>query len=244
MDTDKKTDKDLNTDEQKQTNEETIETEPANEGGLVLEVSQNAGTENAAPVEEDSEVAALRQQVRELEQKMAVAREKYLRLLAESDNYRKRITKEKEEYKKVANEKLIRDMLPVLDNLQRALEAAEQSGGVPQEFIDGIHMVERDFIRVLTEAGVQAADAEPGVEFDPTIHQALHRVETDEQPPGTVVRFLQKGYLYNNKLLRPALVLVAAEPEQTVPGVTMDLADLAEGKEQKDGGNDTRHEDQ
>jgi len=170
----------------------------------------------------DDELVVLRAKVESLEAELAAARERYVRQIAESDNYRKRIAKEKEDFRKIANEKLLKDILPVLDNMKRALDAADQAGNVPKTFLDGIKMVEREFLRVLNEAGVNPVESVPGAAFDPTIHEALHRVETEEQPPGTVVRYLQDGYMYHERLLRPALVLVAAEPEKTVPEFALD----------------------
>lgn len=173
----------------------------------------------------------LRAKVESLQKELEGARERYIRLIAESDNYRKRIVKEKEEYRKVTNEKLLMDILPVLDNLKRALDASRQANDVPKTFLDGIKMVEREFIRVLGEAGVKPVEPVPGVAFDPTIHEALHSVETEEQPPGTVVRYLQDGYFYNERLLRPALVLVASEPEKTVPEFFIDSMKLRDEAE-------------
>jgi len=164
--------------------------------------------------------------IEELENEIKVAKERYLRLIADTDNFRKRMIKEREENEKRANEKLIKNILPILDNLQRALEVSDNTADVPKDFLDGIKMVEQDFIRVLSESGVKPIDPLPGTNFDPTIHEALHRVETDEQPSGTVVRYLQNGYLYNDRLLRPALVLVATEPEKTIPGFVIDPKDL------------------
>ena len=211
------------TEDQNQKNEE-----------IVFDPEQGEANNTASNGADANKVDELIARIKELEEKNAElqtkikaqeegARERYLRQLAETDNFRKRMLKEQEEYKKKANERLVKELLPVLDNLQRALEAADQAGNVPGVFLDGIHMVEREFLRVLDEVGVRPVESEPGIDFDPTIHEALNQVETEEQEPGTVVRVLQRGYKYHDRLLRPALVSVATEPEKTVPGFVVDL---------------------
>jgi len=135
----------------------------------------------------------------------------YLRSRADLENYRKRAQREKEELSRFANENLLREILPVMDNLERALEHARQGEGSSDGLLQGVEMTLGQFQRVLEKFGVTpvAAAGEP---FDPAKHEALGQVESAEHPPNTVVQELQKGYLLNDRLLRPAMVMVAKAP--------------------------------
>jgi molecular chaperone GrpE len=139
-------------------------------------------------------------------------RDLYLRTLADLDNYRKRAQREKEELSRFANENVLRELLPVLDNLERAIEHArgDQGGG---GILQGVEMTLGQFTKVLEKAGVKpvAALGEP---FDTARHEAIGHEETTAQAPQTVVRELQKGYLLNDRLLRPAMVLLAKAPQK------------------------------
>jgi molecular chaperone GrpE len=136
-----------------------------------------------------------------------------LRLQAEFDNYKKRMTREKAEFLKFAHEGLILDFLPVLDNLERALDAARsEAGSTP--LLEGIEMIARLFRSVLERAGVRSVEA-LGQPFDPAYHQAVAQVETSQGGAGLVVEEIQKGYLIEGRVLRPAMVKVsrAVSPE-------------------------------
>ena len=135
-------------------------------------------------------------------------RDSLLRLQAEFDNYKKRQAREREESRKSANERILSAMLPVLDNLERALEHGEESGN-SAKMIEGVGLVLKQFRENLAQFGVEPIDAE-GTAFDPHVHEAMSRVETDGDPPdGTVVEVYQKGYLLNGRVLRAAMVGVA-----------------------------------
>jgi len=135
----------------------------------------------------------------------------YLRARADLDNYRKRAQREKEDLSRFANENLLREILPVMDNLERALEHARQGEGSGDGLLQGVEMTLGQFQRVLDKFGVTPVSA-VGEPFDPARHEALGQVESAEHPPNTVVQELQKGYLLNERLLRPAMVMVAKAP--------------------------------
>jgi len=138
----------------------------------------------------------------------AAFKDNLLRLQAEFENYKKRLVKEREESRKSANERLLTQLLPVLDNLERSLEHGGE-GGSPEKTLEGIQLVLKQFRESLSQFGVEAIEAE-GVLFDPHVHDAMSRVETDGDPPdGTVVEVYQKGYLLNGRILRAAMVGVA-----------------------------------
>lgn len=133
----------------------------------------------------------------------------YLRERAELENYRKRMQREKEDLARFANENLLREMLPILDNLERAVAHAEQEqeGGL----LEGVQMTLEQFRKTLERLGVVpvAAIGEP---FSPDCHEAMGQLESSEHAPNTIVQEMQKGYTLNDRLLRPALVMIAKAP--------------------------------
>lgn len=154
-----------------------------------------------------AENADLEQQLAQALEEKQRLHEQYVRTLADMDNLRKRTTREKEEIAKFANEGLLRDILPVIDNLERALEhsdKAAESGGL----LEGVRMTLTQFTQVLSRFGVAPIDA-AGKPFDPAFHQAMGQLESADHPVNTVMVEMQKGYQLNERLLRPAFVLVA-----------------------------------
>jgi len=134
----------------------------------------------------------------------------YLRERADLENSRKRSQREKEEAIRFANDRLLKEMIPVLDNLERAVDhAGEQEND--QGLLEGVNMTISMFRKVLDEFGVKPIES-VGTAFDPNLHQAMGQLETEEQPPNAVAVELQKGYLLNDRLLRPSLVMVAKPP--------------------------------
>jgi len=135
----------------------------------------------------------------------------YLRERADLENFRKRTQREKQEAIRFANDQLLKELVPVLDNLERAVEHASQQGEEQQSLLEGVNMTITLFNKVLSDFGVKAVAA-VGQAFDPNLHQAMGQVESDDHPPNTVVSEFQKGYLLNDRLLRPSLVMVAKAP--------------------------------
>lgn len=145
----------------------------------------------------------------ELEQ----ARDRHLRLAAEFDNFKRRTLRERQELFNYANENLIKELLPTVDNLERALEHARLTQGeeATRALREGVELTFRSLLAALENAGVQRVETE-GREFDPQVHEAVQRVPTDAHPPGRVVEVLQPGYTLKGRLLRPALVAVSTKP--------------------------------
>jgi molecular chaperone GrpE len=131
-------------------------------------------------------------------------RDRYLRTLADFENYRKRADREKADFFKYALAGTIKDLLPVLDNFDRALEHAEEG----DDFHKGVSLIYKQLFDVLRKHGLKPID-ESGVHFDPNIHEAVVTEEDPSVPAHTVVTILQKGYYLHDRLLRPALVKVA-----------------------------------
>ena len=134
----------------------------------------------------------------------------YLRERAELENFRKRTQRDKEEFRIFTRKELLLEVLPVLDNLERALEHAGQ-GGEGQGLVAGVTMTVAQFRKVVEDLGARPM-VTVGTPFDPALHQAMAQQETTEQPSGTVISEYQKGYLLHDRLLRPALVVVAKAP--------------------------------
>ena len=132
--------------------------------------------------------------------------DKYLRALADLENYKKRAAKEKLDTIKYGNETLIKDLLPLIDGIDRALECAEKSADF-EAFREGLRMLQDQLCCCLQKHGVEPIEAS-GQSFDPNIHEALMQVESAEHEANQVVTQLEKGYLLNGRLIRPAKVCI------------------------------------
>ena len=154
---------------------------------------------------EGDDLASLRRQIEEKQDRL-------LRALADAENARRRAQRDREEYVKYANEGLVRDLVPVLDNLERALGAANAAGQAGS-VVEGVELIQRELLRVLEKAGATRYSA-LGQRFDPTRHEAVASRVTVNEPPDTVVAESAPGYLLNGRVLRPALVTVAAAPDE------------------------------
>ena len=166
------------------------------------------------PNVEAAEAEDVRRLQAELEAKTREAEslhDRNLRLMAEFDNARKRAAREREEYTRFASESLIRELLPVLDNFDRALLAARNEPGAGA-VTAGIELTQRELLRVLEKFGATPFSS-VGQPFDPERHEAIARVQTTEHPEMTVVAETARGYLLNGRVLRPAMVSVAVPPE-------------------------------
>jgi len=139
-------------------------------------------------------------------------RDKYVRLLADFDNFRRRAHKDRQDVILYGHENLVKDLLSTVDNLDRAIEHAHQSdGGDLASLLQGVELVQRELYAVLAQHEVQVIDAE-GKQFDPSLHEAMAQVQDDSVPANTVIEVLQKGYQLRDRLLRPARVVVAKPP--------------------------------
>jgi molecular chaperone GrpE len=142
---------------------------------------------------------------RDTQERLKETHERLLRVAAEFDNFKKRAAKEREDAQKFGNERLLKDFLPVADNLERALDHAEEHD--LRQVIEGVKLVQKLFEAALAKHGVVGFSA-LGQPFDPNLHEALMQQESDA-PPGTVVSEMSRGYKLNDRLVRPAAVVVA-----------------------------------
>ncbi len=177
--------------------------------------------EVVAEVETDK--AKLQAQVGELEEKLAAVeaekKEHYDRLLrsaADMENLRRRTKKDMDDARIDARTRVLKEMLPVIDNLHRAVEHSQKSGGDVTSVLDGIQLVLRQFTQALERCDVKKVEAD-GAPFDPNIHEAVSQAPTADVPPGTIVQVLQGGYKIGDRLLRPALVVVATAAPTAAP---------------------------
>ena len=134
-------------------------------------------------------------------------KEAWLRTAADFDNFRKRTKREIDEARRGGREDLVRALLPVFDNLERALQSAQRSADV-KAMADGLSMVQRQFGDALGREGIARVPS-VGKPFDPSLHEAIQQVETDEHAAGTVIAEVQPGYMQGERLLRAAMVVVA-----------------------------------
>ncbi|NJD91175.1 MAG: nucleotide exchange factor GrpE, partial [Geobacter sp.] len=159
--------------------------------------------QEAAPTDPLMELAA---KLAAKEVEAAANWDKFLRERADLENYRKRVQKEKEEILKYGNESLITEILPAVDNMERALDHIDQESSDP--IIVGIRMTLDMLTAALKKFGVVPIITEKGGEFDSALHQAMAQVESD-LPANSIAEVLQKGYTLNERLLRPAMVMVS-----------------------------------
>ena len=172
--------------EQAQENEQTPENDQAREQAQEPEGAEASDAADAAEAEEEALNA------------------RYLRLMADFQNFKRRTEKEKNDIYAFANEKIISELLNVIDNFERALDA----GNAEDSFYKGMEMILKQLLGVLEKAGASEIAA-LGEEFDPNFHNAVMTEDSDEYESGKVTEVLQKGYVLNNKVIRPSMVKVA-----------------------------------
>ncbi len=156
-------------------------------------------------------VAALQQELADAQAETQKNWDLYLRERAELENFRKRMQREKEDLIRFANENLLREILTVVDNLERAIEHARKNDETIQGLMEGVEMTLSQCQKLLEKFGVSPVMA-VGEPFDPTWHEAMGQLESTEHPANTVLQEMQKGYVLNDRLLRPALVLISKAP--------------------------------
>jgi len=149
----------------------------------------------------------------------------YVQSRADLDNFRKRTQRDKQDFVKYANERLLSEIIPIMDNFERALTAAEKVEAT-HNFAVGVEMILKQLRDVLGRYGVEAIDP-TGEPFDPTKHEAAESVETTEHPDHTVLDVLQRGYMLNGRVVQPAVVRVAVNPQTAVQEPAPDSTEAA-----------------
>lgn len=185
----------------------------AAEAAEEIHIDKNMGIEVEVPEGEQAslqaaEVEHLKKQLEEKTQQCDENYSKFVRMQAEFDNFRKRTVKEKEELYIISLERVISELLPIVDNMERAI-ASFKNNGLDKIYLDGVDMIQKQLFLVLEKNGLKEIEA-LGMEFDPNVHHAVMKVEGSCEDENKVKEVLQKGYFLGSKVIRPAMVQVVA----------------------------------
>ncbi|HLF86806.1 MAG TPA: nucleotide exchange factor GrpE [Nitrospiria bacterium] len=167
------------------------------------EEERQAGTQETI----EMEIERLRLEVPKKDEELRNLQDKYLRICADFENYKKRSMKEQMESAKYANERILKELLPVIDNLERAILHSRETSDL-KGLVEGVELTCKQFLDSLGRFGVKVVQS-IGEPFDPSRHQALGQVESDKHDENIVIEELQKGYLLEDRMLRPALVNIS-----------------------------------
>ena len=182
----------------------------AGNNGKAEETPQALDLEHELPPANEQEVAAENADTEKLQKERDALLDRLARLQAEFDNARKRSLREQQDFKEYALADALKSLLPIVDSFDRALASADGAS----EFVNGVQLINRQFHDTLAKLGLQPIEAK-GQPFDPNLHQAVQMVETDEVDDHHVIDELQRGYKLKDRLLRPAMVRVATNPNKT-----------------------------
>lgn len=185
--------------------------------------TEGIGAENKTLKENDSDkkdkkkvtdpIKEMEARLESLEQEAKETHDRFLRISAEFENYKKRATREMGDFRKFANESFVKAMLPVVDNLDRAIESSSNDKNTNTSVVEGVNMTLGEILKVFEQFGVIPFES-LGKTFDPGFHQAVMQEENEDYPDNTVLNELQKGYLIHDRLLRPAMVVVSKKKEK------------------------------
>ncbi len=157
---------------------------------------------------DQADMAEMTSQMQSMEEELGQMKDRALRVQAELENYRKRVAREAEEQRRYADMGLLREILPVLDNMERAIEAAEKSGEAPG-LLEGFRMVVTQLTGVLERHHCTPIEA-LNRPFDPNLHEAISQMPSNDHPPNTVMHVVQTGYVLHDRVVRPSQVIVSA----------------------------------
>ena len=186
------------------TNDETS----ASEGETDSAVSTDESESSEEDLVELDPVKVLEKDLQETKDELAEQKDKFVRLQAETDNFRKRLSREKEEFSQYANERLFKALIPIFDNFERALEASSNDA---KSLKKGLDMILKQFSSFLEKEKVEPIKA-GGEKFDPAIHEVLSSEESDDHEEDTIISQFVKGYTINHRVLRPAQVVISKKP--------------------------------
>ena len=172
---------------------------------------ENTHEEHKKKKKKDELIEELKRSVEEKEEANKALQERMLYFQAEFENFKRLKNKEKQDILKYGNETLIKELLPVLDNLERALDHAAATDDY-KSIHEGVKIIANEFLKVLERAGIERVEA-LGKKFDPNFHEAFLQEEMGDVEPDTVVTEMQKGYLLNGRLIRPSMVAISKKPE-------------------------------
>jgi molecular chaperone GrpE len=176
-----------------------------------------AGDKKAAEIDskKDKKIPAadpmkeLEEKFRKSEEEAKQSYDRYLRVSADFENYKKRTAREMDDFRKFANQSLVKELLPIVDNLELAIKSANENKNVDNRLLDGVDLTLKEILKIFEKYNVKSIEA-LGKTFDPRYHEAVMREETDKHPENSITNELQKGYLIHDRLIRPSMVVVAA----------------------------------
>ncbi|MCA9421335.1 MAG: nucleotide exchange factor GrpE [Nitrospira sp.] len=178
------------------------------------ETTEELTSEEVSPPESTSEENQINtpENVGTPEEELQISQDKYLRLAAEFENYKRRAQRDQSDSIRFGNESLLKNLIPIIDNLERAIQCAKDAG-TSGPLLEGVELTHKQFLETVGKVGVRQLSA-TGNAFDPAIHQAVTQVESESVEPNTIVEEFQKGYLLHDRILRPAMVSVAKEKSE------------------------------
>ena len=189
-------------------------------------ISNEVGVDSSIPTEESEvtveepiilePIEALEKELQETKDELDEQKDKFIRLQAETDNFRKRLSREKEEFSQYANERLFKGLIPIFDNFERALE--DPSNEI-KSLKEGLDMTLKQFSTFLEKENVEPIKA-IGEKFNPELHEALTSEESNDHEEDTIISQFVKGYKINNRVLRPSQVIIAKKPTVAVEDIT------------------------
>ena len=185
------------------------DTEKDNKANNKNELNEKDSSEPLDPLKE------MEKKVESFEKEARENHDRLLRVSAEFENYKKRAAREMNDFRKFANESFAKAMLPVVDSMDLAIESSSNDKHVSNSMVEGVNMTLKEILKVFEQFGIKRFES-IGNTFDPNLHQAVMQEETEMFPENTVSKELQKGYMINDRLLRPAMVVVSkkiTEPE-------------------------------
>ncbi len=198
--------------------ERPVEMEEKNEA-VYGEAAEEVATAESAL--DEQEIEAMRVRLQEMERELEEQRDLYLRTLADFQNYRRRHQDEMERGRLRLLESLMEELLPILDNFERALQAAEATRQL-EPLLEGVRLTERQIKALLARYDIHPIVA-VGQPFDPNLHEAIQRIETDEYEDGIIVDEVERGYRIGERVLRPSRVIVARRPQHPTPHEGVDI---------------------
>ena len=160
----------------------------------------------------DDPLKVVEARLESVEQELKDSHDRFLRVSAEFENYKKRAAREMNDFRKFANESFVKAMLPVVDNLDRAIESSSNDDHSIRSVVEGVNMTLKEILKIFEQFGVKPFES-LGKIFDPALHQAVMQKETDNHPEKTILNELEKGYMMHDRLLRPAMVVVSKTTE-------------------------------
>ena len=178
---------------------------------IEIESDAISSDEDESPEEETVEldpIKILEKDLQKTKDELAVEKDNFIRLQAETDNFRKRLSREKDEFSQYANERLFKELIPIFDNLERALEDPSND---TKSLKEGLEMILKQFSAFLEKEKVEPIKA-IGEKFDPMVHEALTSEESNDHEENTIISEFVKGYTINNRVLRPSQVVISKKP--------------------------------